>query len=135
MRQTGAVPVLETRRSERLRAYRGADTPHRRIDQAEGYVPFAGVGLLGGERGRSWERAEIEEMLSALERFVERPASSAGPGTRVLATVLFTDIVASTERAAALGDKAWSETLNRHDEIARSVVRRCAGRLIKSTGD
>ena len=54
---------------------------------------------------------------------------------RVLATVLFTDIVDSTGRAAALGDREWRRTLDRHDELARSEVARWRGTFVKSTGD
>jgi class 3 adenylate cyclase len=54
---------------------------------------------------------------------------------RVLATVLFTDIVDSTGRAAALGDREWRRILDRHDESARTEVGRWRGTLIKSTGD
>ena len=54
---------------------------------------------------------------------------------RVLATVLFTDIVGSTERAAALGDQGWRRLLDRHDRVARAEVERFRGRFVKSTGD
>jgi class 3 adenylate cyclase len=54
---------------------------------------------------------------------------------RVLATVLFTDIVASTERAAKLGDRRWHEVLDAHDRFATEQVTRYRGRLIKTTGD
>jgi class 3 adenylate cyclase/dihydrofolate reductase len=54
---------------------------------------------------------------------------------RVLATVLFTDIVGSTEQAAALGDQRWRRLLDRHDRAARAEVERFHGRLIKTTGD
>jgi class 3 adenylate cyclase len=54
---------------------------------------------------------------------------------RALATVLFTDIVGSTERARELGDRRWSELLDTHDRLARELVDRFEGRLIKSTGD
>ena len=54
---------------------------------------------------------------------------------RLLATVLFTDIVGSTERARAVGDQRWRELLDRHDQAARRLVERHGGRLIKSTGD
>jgi class 3 adenylate cyclase len=53
----------------------------------------------------------------------------------VLATVLFTDIVDSTGRAASLGDHAWRRLLDRHDEVARAEVDRWHGRFVKSTGD
>jgi class 3 adenylate cyclase/dihydrofolate reductase len=54
---------------------------------------------------------------------------------RVLATVLFTDIVDSTGRAAALGDREWRRLLDRHDEAARVEVKRWHGQLVKVTGD
>jgi class 3 adenylate cyclase/dihydrofolate reductase len=54
---------------------------------------------------------------------------------RVLATVLFTDIVGSTKQAAALGDQGWRRLLDRHDRTARAEVERFRGRFVKSTGD
>jgi class 3 adenylate cyclase len=54
---------------------------------------------------------------------------------RVLATVLFTDIVGSTERASQLGDQEWRRLLDRHDRAARTEVERFRGRFVKSTGD
>jgi class 3 adenylate cyclase len=58
-----------------------------------------------------------------------------GRARRLLATVLFTDIVGSTERAQATGDRRWRELLDAHDEAARRLVAREGGRRIKSTGD
>ena len=54
---------------------------------------------------------------------------------RVLATVLFTDIVGSTRKAAALGDQGWRRLLDRHDRVAHAEVERFRGRFVKSTGD
>ena len=54
---------------------------------------------------------------------------------RVLATVMFTDIVDSTGRAAELGDRQWRRLLDRHDELARKEVARWHGELVKTTGD
>ena len=54
---------------------------------------------------------------------------------RVLATVLFTDIVGSTKQAAALGDQGWRRLLDRHDRTARAEVERFRDRFVKSTGD
>jgi class 3 adenylate cyclase len=54
---------------------------------------------------------------------------------RVLATVLFTDIVGSTEHASAVGDAAWSRLLAAHDAAVASEVQRCGGRVVKSLGD
>jgi DNA-binding NarL/FixJ family response regulator len=54
---------------------------------------------------------------------------------RVLATVMFTDIVSSTERAAEMGDRRWRELLDRHDEVVRRHLARHGGREVKTTGD
>ena len=54
---------------------------------------------------------------------------------RVLATVLFTDIVNSTGQAASLGDRRWRELLASHDSLVRGEVARFRGRAVKSTGD
>jgi class 3 adenylate cyclase len=54
---------------------------------------------------------------------------------RVLTTVLFTDIVGSTERASVLGDHAWRELLDRHDRMVRREIERYRGREIKTLGD
>jgi class 3 adenylate cyclase len=69
----------------------------------------------------------MEEFLAGLRR--------PPPPTRVLSTVLFTDIVASTEQAGRLGDRRWRELLEVHDEAARRVVEEFGGRLVTTTGD
>ncbi len=70
---------------------------------------------------------EIEQFLTGVRRSVV--------SDRVLATVLFTDIVGSTERAASLGDGAWRALLERHDALVRAEVERHRGRFVKSLGD
>ena len=54
---------------------------------------------------------------------------------RALATVLFTDIVGSTDRAASIGDSAWRQLLERHDALTREHVASYSGRVVKSLGD
>jgi class 3 adenylate cyclase/dihydrofolate reductase len=54
---------------------------------------------------------------------------------RVLATILFTDIVGSTTRAADLGDREWRQLLDQHDRLARAEVERFRGQFVKSMGD
>jgi DNA-binding NarL/FixJ family response regulator len=64
------------------------------------------------------------------------PAFPSGSGAdRILATVMFSDIVASTERAAEIGDRRWRELLDRHDEVVRTELGAHDGREIKATGD
>jgi pimeloyl-ACP methyl ester carboxylesterase/class 3 adenylate cyclase len=70
---------------------------------------------------------EVEEFLTG-ERHAPEP-------DRMLATVLFTDIVGSTERAAALGDRAWCDLLERHGRLTRRQLKRYRGREVKSVGD
>jgi class 3 adenylate cyclase len=57
------------------------------------------------------------------------------PPERLLSAVLFTDLVGSTERAAALGDETWKSVLDRHDTAVRTIVGRAGGSVIKTTGD
>jgi class 3 adenylate cyclase/alpha-beta hydrolase superfamily lysophospholipase len=54
---------------------------------------------------------------------------------RVLSTVLFSDIVGSTEEAAAVGDRRWREVLDRHDAVVAREINTYRGKLVKSTGD
>jgi len=60
---------------------------------------------------------------------------SGSEADRVLATVMFSDIVSSTERAARMGDRLWRDEMDRHDELVRAQLREYGGREIKTTGD
>ena len=71
--------------------------------------------------------SEIAEFLTG-----ERPIREVD---RVLTTVLFTDIVGSTERAATLGDERWHSLLDAHDRAVREQLHRFRGREVKNTGD
>jgi class 3 adenylate cyclase len=73
-------------------------------------------------------------MLDAIEEFLTG-ALPAHRADRVLATVLYTDIVRSTEQLTRLGDRRWKELLLTHDELVRAEVERFRGRLVRSTGD
>jgi class 3 adenylate cyclase len=77
---------------------------------------------------------DSERILAAVERFLTGAHTPPEPD-RVLATVMFTDIVGSTETAARLGDRAWRELLARHDELSRVQLARFRGRAVKSLGD
>jgi class 3 adenylate cyclase len=75
-----------------------------------------------------------EMLAGVIQEFVTGTAP-APVSSRVLATVLFTDVVASTERAAKVGDRAWTELLERHHEAVRDMVATHGGETIKTTGD
>lgn len=70
---------------------------------------------------------EVEEFLTGARALVD--------ADRVLATILFTDIVGSTERAAELGDHRWRDVLDAHDRLAERQLARYRGLLVKATGD
>ena len=98
-------------------------------DQIEGAkfvaVPGADYGLAVGD---------IDVLIDEVEEFLtgSRPAHATN---RVLATVLFTDIVDSTPRAVELGDARWRELLERHDELAETEVVRFGGTIADFAGD
>jgi class 3 adenylate cyclase len=75
-----------------------------------------------------------EAIAGAIEEFLTGARAEAH-ADRVLATVMFTDIVDSTGRAADLGDRRWRELLERHDAMVRSQLAIARGREVKQTGD
>jgi pimeloyl-ACP methyl ester carboxylesterase len=77
---------------------------------------------------------EKDDLLDEIEEFVTGTRPIREPD-RVLATVLFTDICSSTERAAEMGDARWRNVLAEHDRLVRREVERRRGRLVKSMGD
>jgi class 3 adenylate cyclase len=85
---------------------------------------------------RPWAESNVEALCGEVEEFVtgrrEIPVQDV---ERVLATVLFTDIVDSTQHLTSLGDKAWRRLLDEHDQMAQRMVDQHRGRLIKTTGD
>ena len=113
-------PERETYLDERHSRYVAEHIPNARYVEVPGEGPF----WLGEEDAVA---DEIQHFLTG----VRRPIVS----DRVLATVLFTDIVGSTERAADLGDGAWRSVLERHDSLVREEVERHRGRFVKSLGD
>ncbi len=127
--------VLSTIRAPTLVVHR-QDNPIITVDQGryladhiEGArfvaVPGADYGLAVGD---------IDVVIDEVEEFLtgSRPAH---PTDRVLATVLFTDIVESTPRAVELGDARWRQLLERHDELAQEEVARFGGAIADFTGD
>jgi class 3 adenylate cyclase len=113
-------------------------TGDRFIDVANGRnlrdeIPGAEYLELPGENHLPW-LGDSDAITGEIERFITgvRPSVESD---RVLATVLFTDIVASTEKESTLGDRRWRDLLDRHDKLALEQIERFRGRLVKSTGD
>ena len=97
------------------------------------HIPAARYAELSGDDHLPW-LGDTEPLLDEIEEFFTGTRHAREPD-RVLATVLFTDIVGSTERAAELGDGRWRELLEAHDELVRTELERFGGREVKATGD
>ena len=78
--------------------------------------------------------AGAETVVDEIEEFLTGSRTRREPD-RVLATVLFTDIVGSTERAAELGDRVWTALLAEHHEVVRDRLERFRGKEVRLTGD
>ncbi|MBK5332810.1 MAG: adenylate/guanylate cyclase domain-containing protein [Ilumatobacteraceae bacterium] len=98
-------------------------------------IPNAKFVEIPGDDGIPW-LGDVESVLTEIEAFVVGPQKvSAAASDRRLATVLFTDIVASTERSAEMGDVAWKGTLEAHHAVVRAGLARHGGREISTAGD
>jgi class 3 adenylate cyclase len=128
-------PLLEAVNVPTLVLYRSGDQmvpPELSRIVARGIPGARAVELPGDDH--LFVAGDQDALLDEIEQFVTgRPPVP--PAARVLATVLFTDIVRSTERAAELGDRRWRELLAQHERLVEREVRRFRGRLVKSTGD
>ena len=96
-------------------------------------IPGARFVELPGRDHMPWV-GNADSVVDEIEQFVTG-VRHGPPSGRVLATLLFTDIVGSTERAAKLGDMRWRELLGAHGELVRREVARYGGREIDSAGD
>jgi class 3 adenylate cyclase len=79
--------------------------------------------------------SEPDRILMAIEEFVTGSHAAPAPSRRALRTVLFTDMVASTEHVAAAGDQRWRGVLESFGESTRELAQQFGGTVIKSTGD
>jgi pimeloyl-ACP methyl ester carboxylesterase len=126
--------VLPAVQSSTLLIHRVGDTvPIEGARYMAEHIPDARLIELPGA-DHWWWVGESEPVLDAIEEFVtgSRPEPRSD---RMLATVMFTDIVESTERVTAMGDAAWRELLERHNETTREQIASARGREIASTGD
>jgi class 3 adenylate cyclase len=96
-------------------------------------IPRARLLELPGQDHLPW-LGDQDSVLDAMEEYVT--GSRVQPsGDRVLATVLFTDIIDSTKRASSLGDARWRRLLDDHDSLTAGIVREASGTVIQQTGD
>jgi pimeloyl-ACP methyl ester carboxylesterase/class 3 adenylate cyclase len=98
------------------------------------HIPGARYLEVGGVDGMPWF-TEPDKVLTGIEEFLTGSHAAPSQSHRALRTVLFTDIVASTQHAAATGDERWRAVLHRFGEITADLVERFGGTVVKSTGD
>ena len=128
-------PVLKTIQAPTLVLHRKAD---RMINIGMGrylgeHIPGATFVELEGADHLFWT-GDTDRLLDEIEEFLtgERRATASD---RVLATVLFTDVVQSTDRVVELGDRRWRERLEAHQAQVRRQLQRFGGREVNTTGD
>lgn len=115
-------------------------TDHGALDTADHgrylgtHIPGASYVELPGRILLEWRFPDPDAVAAEIERFLLGTQSAPEPD-RVLATVLFTDIVGSTQSTVAAGDRRWRDTLDALDRFVDGEVGRFRGRVIKSTGD
>jgi class 3 adenylate cyclase len=106
------------------------------IDEARylaAHIPQVKLVVLPGADHLPWA-GDQDAILAEVEEFLTGVRPVAEPD-RVLATVLFTDIVGSTTRAAELGDRRWRDLLSSHNALVRRELERYRGRVVKTVGD
>jgi class 3 adenylate cyclase len=97
------------------------------------HIPGARLVELPGDDHLFWF-SNTDQVVSEIENFVLGKTADDDP-ERILSTVVFTDIVDSTDHASRLGDSRWKELLDQHDRIIRERLPHFRGKLIKTTGD
>ncbi len=112
------------------------DNVHVRVEHGRylaEHIPGAVYKELAGS-DHAYSAGDTDAWADEMEQFLTgvRPAP---PSERVLSTVLFTDIVGSTQHNAEMGDRAWRASLDAHDAILRAHLERYRGREVKTTGD
>jgi class 3 adenylate cyclase len=122
-----SVPTLVIHRSEDMVVNVDAGRDLAANIEGARYVELPGEDHL-------WFHGDTDAILDEMELFLTG-ARSAQTVDRILATVMFTDIVDSTRRAATLGDRHWRDLLGRHDRLMRRELERYRGRAVKTMGD
>jgi pimeloyl-ACP methyl ester carboxylesterase len=100
------------------------------------HIPDARQVVLDGDFHGSWRPTDYDELLRTVEEFLTgQTSSTVAAADRILSTVVFTDIVRSTDRLADVGDASWRKVLDRYDDVCVDEVSRHRGVMVKQTGD
>jgi class 3 adenylate cyclase len=128
-------PILGSIQAPTLVLYR-AENPFEDPEQGRYIAERIPAARFVSLPGRDFEvfAGDTDALLDEVEEFLTGARASRDVD-RVLATLVFTDIVGSTEKAAKLGDARWKRLLASHDERARAEIERFRGRYVHTTGD
>ncbi|MDG4664517.1 adenylate/guanylate cyclase domain-containing protein [Mycobacterium sp. 236(2023)] len=128
-------PVLPTISAPTLVVHARADTmPVQCSRFLADHIPGARYLEVEGVDHAPWY-TEPGRVLVGIEEFLTGSHAAPSPSHRALRSVLFTDIVASTRRAASVGDEQWRAVLERFSQITTELAQRFGGTVVKSTGD
>ena len=135
LRQWDVRPFLSTLSVPTIVLHRTGDCiPIEGARYLANHIPGARMVELPGNNHIVFEPAVIDRFCGEIEEFV-LGARQTHDSERVLSTVMFTDIVGSTERAATLGDRHWRALLEDHDDLARRLIEEHRGHEVKTMGD
>ncbi|MEX0755610.1 MAG: adenylate/guanylate cyclase domain-containing protein [Actinomycetota bacterium] len=132
--ETDVRHVLPSIAAPTLLLYRANQDEREEIEATAALIPMARTVELPADHWSPY-LGDPEPMAQEIERTLDGIQEQESELDRVLATVLFTDIVDSTVQGAAMGDRAWREVRGRHDAIARANFLRYRGKEIKTMGD
>jgi class 3 adenylate cyclase len=124
---TISVPTLTLTRHNPVR-------PLEEVRYITDLIPAARLIQLSGTEQLPF-LGDSEELVRVVERFIADERDHDEEADRFLATVLFTDVVGSTARAAQMGDQSWKALIERHHAIVRAMVTRYRGNVIDTVGD
>jgi class 3 adenylate cyclase len=128
-------PILPTLTTPTLVIHARKDTmPVQCSRYLADHIPGARYLEVDGADHAPWF-TDPDTILTRIEEFLTGSHAAPSQAHRALRTVLFTDIVASTRRAAATGDERWRAVLHRFGEITAELTQRFGGTVVKSTGD
>jgi pimeloyl-ACP methyl ester carboxylesterase len=128
-------PILSAINVPTLVLHREGDmmTPVEMGEYLAEHIQGAKLVKLPGQDHVPWA-GDVDRFVGEIQEYLTGSRETAPPD-RVLATVMFNDIVSSTERAAELGDRRWKQLLDRFYETAERQIERFGGRLVDTTGD
>jgi class 3 adenylate cyclase len=134
--ETDVRSVLPAIQAQTLVVHR-RDARYHRLAFGEylaGHIPGAHLEVVSGADTFPFHTGDTSETLSAIERFITGRSGSLQTN-RMLATILFSDIVGSTSLASESGDDRWLDARAEHDRLIRLQLDRFQGREVNTTGD